>query len=158
MDTSAWIKALIFMFSQVLFNASKTFFSCFFVRIYLLILDFMILEELMLKSVSFVGIWVDWVHFLEQFVFCFFVVVVVHLLFSSVLFVFSCFSLSEVYLLCRIVCVLEFGCLFLLFLFCLFLQSYMLCHSERSIGVYMLIICVDYHVLFLFLSFAVPVL
>ena len=25
MDTSAWIKALIFMFSQVLLNASKTF-------------------------------------------------------------------------------------------------------------------------------------
>ena len=73
------------------------------------------------------------------------------------LFVFSCFSLLEVYLLCKIVCVLEFGCLFL-FLFCLFHQSYMLCHSERSIRVYMLIICVDYHVLFLFLSFAVPVL
>ena len=129
MDTSAWIKALIFTFSQVLFSASKTFetvhaafflfFSCFFVRIYLLILDFMISEEFVLKSVSFVGIWVDWVHFLEHFLLvCLFIVV--HLLFSSVLFVFSCFSLSEVYLLCRIVCVLKFGCLFVCFCFVFF--------------------------------------
>ena len=55
-------------------------------------------------------------HFIEHFFVCLFVVVFVHLLFSSVVFVFSCFSLPEVYLLCKTVCVLEFGCLFL-FLF-----------------------------------------